>query len=87
MRDSETDAMLFIKRRVSPQTGYRSMAQCEQEIMFAKAGDIKNIHLSYISRINTFVKYSQEHPDDSMAMDKDSIRRAGNTIAYLEKAI
>jgi len=87
MRDSETDAMLFIKRRVAPQTGYNSKSQCDQEIVFAKAGDIKNIHLSYISRIKTFLKYSKEHPGDSMAMDKDSIRRVRNTIAYLEKTI
>jgi len=87
MRDSETDAMLFIKRRVAPQTGYNSKVQSDQEIIFAAAGDSKNVNISYISRIKTFVKYSQEHPGDSMAMDKDSIRRARNTIAYLEKTI
>ena len=87
MRDSETDAMLFIKRRVAPQTGYNSKAQSDQEIVFAKAGDTKNVFLSYISRIKTFLKYSEDHPGDSMAMDQDSRRIAKKTIAFLEKQV
>lgn len=87
MRDSETDTMLFIKRRVAPQTGYNSKAQSDQEIVFAAAGDTKNVRLSYISRIKTFLKYSEEHPGDSMAMDDGSKRRARKTIAFLEKQV